>query len=264
MNINHYKNNVEYGEAFKKKEKMLARKRNVKNRIKYLKKYFSDFKNKKFLEVGSHEGLFLKELQLLGSDILGIEPSERAANYAASEGVKTIKASFEEAFANIKEKFDAIFLFHVLEHMEDAEDCLKKIKSLLKQNGFIFIEIPNIKSYRSKKYGNDWEYIYDEHLHYFSLQSLSKLLYDMDLKIYFRDFDDANMSVKQSLDRLVPFKFFKNQKIKHIRSYQINIQIRESGRFLNILFLPIRTLLRFFVKFLKRGDFILVVASMKK
>ena len=80
MNISHYKTNTGYGAALLKSEKMLARERNVKSRVKYLKKHFGSFQNKKFLEIGSHEGLLLKELKKQGAHVLGIEPSEYAAN----------------------------------------------------------------------------------------------------------------------------------------------------------------------------------------
>lgn len=268
MDINHYKNNIGYGNALQKSEKIASRERNVKERVKLVKKFLKPANRKKVLEIGSHEGLFLKELKDLGYEVLGVEPGLSVARHAKSIGINTLEGSFEEVFPNIKEKFDAVFLFHTLEHMEDALSNLKKIKTIINPQGFIFIEVPNILSYRSRKYGENWEYIYSEHLHYFSCDSLSKLLSEAGFKVkknYFRDFDDSNMSLKQSLDRLIFFKFFKNQKEKHSKHREkennagLNLaQIKNKKKFIFLNFL--RKFFSAVVTLLKRGDFILTVA----
>lgn len=269
MNNLHYKHNIGYKSALSKDEKINARNKNVYQRFKCLSKYFKKIPGSKILEIGSHEGLFLKILKDKGFIVLGIEPNKYAVDFAASLGVKTAKGLFEEAIKNVNEKFDAIFLFHTLEHMENAEDNIKKIKLLLNPNGLIFIEVPNIESFRSKKYGEDWEYVYPEHLHYFSTESLKEILERNGFKaqkIYFRDFNDFNLSIKASLDRLLPYKFFINQKRKHSalkNEAEIKkIKNKTFGKKVFFLILwPARIFLAFSVKILKRGDFILVVAK---
>ena len=41
-------------------------------------------------------------------------------------------------------KFDKIFLFHVIEHIEKPMDFLENLKQLLNENGKIYIEVPNV------------------------------------------------------------------------------------------------------------------------
>lgn len=270
MNNLHYKQNIGYKEALKKDEKIDARNKNVYQRFKCLSKYFKKIPGSKILEIGSHEGLFLKILKDRGFFVLGIEPNKYAADFAASLGVKTIKGLFEEAIKNINEKFGAVCLYHTLEHMENVDENLKKIKNILEPNGYLFIEVPNIESYRSRKYGETWEYVYSEHLHYFSPESLKEILERAGFtaqKIYFRDFNDFNLSIRASLDRFFPYKFFKDQKRKH-DTIKNEIEIRKvknGGMDKKIFFLiltPIRIFLAFLVKILKRGDFILVVVKL--
>ena len=41
-------------------------------------------------------------------------------------------------------KFDIIFLFHVLEHIQNPKNFLLEIKKHLKDSGTIYLEVPNI------------------------------------------------------------------------------------------------------------------------
>lgn len=270
MNNFHYKQNIGYKEALNRNEKIDARNKNVYQRFKCLSKYFKKIPGSKILEIGSHEGLFLKILKDRGFSVLGVEPNKYAADFAASLGVKTIKGLFEEAVKNINEKFGAVCLYHTLEHMEDARGNLQKIKNILDPRGYLFIEVPNIESYRSRKYKEDWEYVYSEHLHYFSCESIKNLLLESGFKIekiYFRDFNDFNLSIKASLDRLLPYKFFKNQKRKHdALKNETGIKKIKNGAYgkkvFFLILLPARIFLAFLVKILKRGDFILVAVKL--
>ena len=196
---------------------MSARERNVRDRLSLLKKS-GIFPPAEILEVGSHEGLFLKMAKENGYGVLGIEPNEHAAKHALANGIETIEGYFEESFDKVKDKkFDVVALFHTLEHMPDYLGNLEKIKMLMKPGGYLIIEVPNSESYRSKKYGDDWVYVYEEHLHYFSPSGIKEILSSIGFTIkkrYFRDFDEMRMSIKWSLDRLLPIKF-KNANVKN-------------------------------------------------
>ena len=248
---------------------MSARRRNVKDRLALLKKS-GIFPPAEILEVGSHEGLFLKMAKEKGFGALGIEPNAHAARHARADGIETIEGYFEESFDKVAgRQFDIVALFHVLEHVPDYADCLSKIKSILKPGGWLVLEVPNGKSYRAKKYGNDWMYFYEEHLHDFSPERLKKELGWIGFEvasIYFRDFDCAHLSLRALLDRLLPFKFrgmnvkIRNQIKEEISSVQDTENFRNKSRDIRFFLMPIKVFLAFCVKILKRGDFIMVVA----
>jgi len=42
-----------------------------------------------------------------------------------------------------KEKYDAIFLLHTLEHLDNPREILRKIKSSLSEKGYLFLVVPN-------------------------------------------------------------------------------------------------------------------------
>ena len=78
---------------------------------------------------------------------------------------------------NIKKKFDVITFWHVLEHIENPNEYIKKCGYLLNNKGILIIEVPNINSFSAKISGNKWFLLdLDNHLYQFSLISLTKLL----------------------------------------------------------------------------------------
>lgn len=261
-----YKENKEYGKSISDDIKMSARERNIKERLVLLKRA-GIIPPAEMLEIGSHEGLFLKTAKENGFNVLGIEPNIYATGHSIENGVATIQGYFEEVFDKIKNRqFDIVALFHVLEHMPDYMANLAKIKYVLKSGGYLILEVPNVKSYRAKKYEGGWMYIYEEHLHNFYPEKIKKALEDSGFvikNIYVRDFDSGNLSIKALLDRLLPFKF-SGVNIKKGAMQQdrqgVN-KISSQKNILRLLLLPIKIFLVFCVKILRRGDFIMVVAK---
>ena len=271
MKKDHYKENKIYGSQLDKNHKISARERSVLSRLNLIKKA-GVVSSGALLEIGSHEGLFLREAQKAGFEILGIEPNLYVADYAIKNGLPTITGSFEESFEKVKDKkFDVVALFHTLEHMSDYLENLKKIETIINLGGYLIIEVPNSESYRSKKYGDDWVYVYEEHLHHFSPRGIKEILLSIGFtvkKIYFRDFDEMRMSIKQSLDRLLPIKIRgANVKYKNMDDGETPSSFKKtelkSKKIISLLIPLIRTFLAFCVKVLKRGDFMFIVAKIK-
>jgi SAM-dependent methyltransferase len=74
--------------------------------------------------------------------------------------------------------FDAISLWHVLEHVHDLYPYMEQIKKILKPSGKLFIAVPNYTSYDGMKYKENWAaYDVPRHLYHFSPGSL-KYLFD--------------------------------------------------------------------------------------
>lgn len=110
-----------------------------------------------------------------GWETWGIEPSENAL-VARQKGHKIQKDVFEKA--SLPENyFDLVILNHTLEHMKDPEDILKKVNLVLRQDGLVFVDVPNFGSLSSKLLGKRWPYLLpDEHKHQFTKKDLNNLL----------------------------------------------------------------------------------------
>jgi len=144
-------------------------------------------KQKKILDIGSGPGFFLRRAKRRGWNILGIEPSPIACEYAKKQKIPTIQKFFHEVNAKEIGKFDVIHTFDVLEHVNNPINILKKSYSLLKKGGIIVIEVPNDfnplqeivqKSSKKKEY---WVTLSSklkkfDHINYFNFESISKLV----------------------------------------------------------------------------------------
>jgi len=109
--------------------------------------------NKKVLDIGSCAGYFSIGLAKKGAIVTGIDSSEYAIAAAkqnaklnkVEDKCKFIKEDFN--IAEFKDKFDLIFAKDVIEHIEEDEEFLKKIKSLLKEDGEVIIATQNSFSF---------------------------------------------------------------------------------------------------------------------
>lgn len=127
------------------------------------------------LDIGSGTGAFLKTMQDAGWNIAGIEPDEIArANSEKTHRIRPLKPSGSKDLPT--EEFDAITMWHVLEHIHDLDGQMNELHRLLKQSGKIFIAVPNYTSYDAKYYGAHWAaWDVPRHLYHFSPDSMEKL-----------------------------------------------------------------------------------------
>lgn len=104
------------------------------------------FGNKIFsvLDVGCGVGGILAPFRDAGFTCKGID----APSFYTQVGRMRFKIDIEEVFIsefNTKEKFDIIILNHSLEHVLDPIKDLAKIHSLLKDDGLLYIELPDVE-----------------------------------------------------------------------------------------------------------------------
>lgn len=166
---------------------------------------FFNTKSKKVLDVGAGTGDFLKVCKMNSWEIFGSEPDSGARNIAAKKGVNLEKDLSK--FQN--QQFDVITLWHVLEHVENLQEYITTLKSLLTENGRLIIAVPNFKSYDAIMYKEFWAaFDVPRHLWHFSKTSISKL------------FSYENMKV----EKILPMKFdayyvaLLSEKYKHKKS----------------------------------------------
>jgi 2-polyprenyl-3-methyl-5-hydroxy-6-metoxy-1,4-benzoquinol methylase len=133
------------------------------------------------LDVGCGTGDFLSYLKNKNWGVTGIEPSTNANGIAAEKLNQNIYSAISEI--NNK-KFNVITLWHVLEHIHLMSDTLQKIKSLLADDGTIFIAVPNHESPDAHKYKQYWAaYDVPRHLWHFSKSTMALCLQNEGLKV---------------------------------------------------------------------------------
>jgi hypothetical protein len=76
------------------------------------------------------------------------------------------------------QKFDAITLWAVIEHVANPKAFLGKAAKSLNPGGTCFVLVPNMKSAATRLLGARYRYIYPQHLNYFTSATLKKLVED--------------------------------------------------------------------------------------
>jgi SAM-dependent methyltransferase len=128
------------------------------------------------LDVGAGIGAFAATMIEKGWEVKGIEPDEGARRQARELfGLELFSPS------KLKELpvggFDAITLWHVLEHVHDLHVYLETMKKLLAPEGRIFIAVPNYKAADADVYKTYWAaYDVPRHLYHFSPRSMDLLM----------------------------------------------------------------------------------------
>ena len=154
------------------------RKQMLKKKVNLVSKYVAPRQkdNIRLLDIGSGTGYFLNAAKEKGYTVTGIEKDTNAREQAITNFGLDIKD--EQSLWNIEnESFDVITLWHVLEHMENLNEVVAKIKSILKPDGVVIIALPNHNSHDAKKYKGYWAaYDIPRHLWHFTPDTVEKLL----------------------------------------------------------------------------------------
>jgi len=134
----------------------------------------------KVLDIGCGRGYFLYTCKQRNWDTYGIEIAKEEAKFAEDKfGLKVFPGPIEEAGDFLKDKlFDLIVMNASLEHMLNPDDILKIAHSRLKNDGIIFIWVPNLVNsilhiFRRKK---DLAENIPYHINYFNTKNLKVLL----------------------------------------------------------------------------------------
>jgi len=128
------------------------------------------------LDIGAGTGAFVQYMNIHGWKSQGIEPDDKARDLALTHhNTRLLPAAMFDTF--LPETFDAISMWHVLEHVHELYPYMHQVKKILKPRGLVFIAVPNYTSYDSAKYGAFWAaYDVPRHLYHFSPESMKWLL----------------------------------------------------------------------------------------
>ena len=134
-------------------------------------------KEGKLLDIGCSYGFYCEVFNKYGYETTGMDISKDAINYISKTlKLNVIRGNFEKYKFNNKH-FDIITMFDVIEHFNNPNKIIKKIRLLLNKKGIVIIQTPNIDSLIYKVTGTNWFWLLPpQHLSFFSFISLMNLL----------------------------------------------------------------------------------------
>lgn len=154
--------------------KVYHRVRNImlKKKLAYITKHK---KIKSLLDIGAGTAYFVNHLKKEGITAIGVEPDSGARGQAKQNFQIELLENLSQV-DSLGKKYDAISMWHVLEHVHQLDYYFKKFDSFLEDKGVLAIAVPNYTSLDAKYYKKDWAaYDLPKHLWHFSPDSIKKL-----------------------------------------------------------------------------------------
>lgn len=147
--------------------------------VKHFEDYANDFKGLLtkgdfVVDIGSNDGILLKHFKKMGMRVLGVEPASNLAKEAKKNGIPTFNNFFTDKIARIikgnEGKAKLITCNNTFAHIDDLDEIVKGVKTLLDKDGLFIIEVQYLPTVMEKKY---FDQIYHEHVNYWTITSLS-------------------------------------------------------------------------------------------
>lgn len=170
----------------------------IKNRSFYqsviLNKHFNFSKNLEILDYGCYKGDLLNVIseKYTNLKVHGLDINPYLKKYFLNQN----KIVFYKSIDKIKMKFDLIILSHSLIYIENLNIFFKKIKKLLKKNGSIYIQIPNLNI-------NPLYLLMSDQYQFFTKSSIMNILlkHNFDFKIIKSKFFPRELIIKCKINK---------------------------------------------------------------
>jgi 2-polyprenyl-3-methyl-5-hydroxy-6-metoxy-1,4-benzoquinol methylase len=109
----------------------------------------------RLLDVGCGNGGFLVRMRAAGWSVVGIEPDPAARSHAVAAGLDVRPGpGLTEAFPG--ERFDAITMNHVVEHLHDPLAVLRSCAQALNRGGALWVAVPSGAAEGLDRFGAHW------------------------------------------------------------------------------------------------------------
>lgn len=126
---------------------------------------------KTMLDIGTGGGEFAYLLQSLGHAVNGIEPNRGYADHSIQQYGLAVQVGFVQDATFAPASFDIVTIWHVLEHTEDPGFILARLRSWLKPDGVLVVEVPNVEATCQAPRST----FHEAHLYNFNVVSLRRL-----------------------------------------------------------------------------------------
>ncbi|BCB96300.1 hypothetical protein JZK55_12220 [Dissulfurispira thermophila] len=130
----------------------------------------------RILDVGTAGGSFLGVAKSRGWDATGCEPNRWLAEWGRQRyGIHIHTGTIFDM--NLGDaSFDVVTLWDVLEHTPNPKSVLLECHRVLKPDGLLIVNYPDIGSSIARLMGRKWVFLLSVHLYYFTVDTIEKML----------------------------------------------------------------------------------------
>jgi ubiquinone/menaquinone biosynthesis C-methylase UbiE len=134
-------------------------------------------KSGKLLDIGCATGILLDEAKSKGWDVYGVDLSKWGLDHAREKfGIKNLYQGALKNAGYPANYFDAIVMKDSIEHLTDPKGMLEEIRRILKNDGVLCVNTPDMGSLVSRILKAKWWGVKQSHLYYFDKKSLYRML----------------------------------------------------------------------------------------
>ena len=137
----------------------------------------------KVLDIGTAGGAFLDAAKKFGYDAHGMEPSADLVSRGKARGLQIEQGTIESHTFQAG-TFDMVCLWDVIEHLPDPKTALIEIKKLLKPDGVLLINFPDIGTAQAKLAGKSFWWILSVHLHHFTRATIKDICFRTGFEVF--------------------------------------------------------------------------------
>jgi SAM-dependent methyltransferase len=169
--------------------------RNFRARLNVLLRHVEDPAEKRLFEIGSAYGLFLDVARHYFRSVEGIDISKPAIDHARSElGLRAFQGDFLDH--TVDQSVDVACMWDTIEHLKSPHLYIEKLADSMKGGSVIAITTGDISSRMARFRGQKWRQIHPPtHLHYFSRNTLERLLNRYGFSVRYCGFDGTYRSL---------------------------------------------------------------------
>ena len=229
---------------------------NFKSSKKFI-KFFRTFKvSGNLLEIACFDGYFLNEVKSKKLTVYGCDPSPMISKAENLIGTDKIKKRFFNSSLYPKEYFDVVVFRNLLEHLTDINQFMVDVKHVLKPNGYIFIDVPNLDVLDNL---GGFGTFFHQHISYFSKNTLSYYCKNHNLEII--GIHEGNPNLFMCLKKNKSTNSYEIKKPNYVEKelFKNTDKFKENLKSLfykhnDIIFFGASALATTIIKFLNKGD----------
>jgi len=131
-------------------------------------------KDKRVYDIGCGAGGVLYPFHEAGCEVYGCDLGSNYLKYGRKKGLRLLHGG-----SPVLKKYgraDLIILSHVFEHINDPFKFLEELKSILKDDGCVYIEVPGVYSVPDMYACDFLSYLQGAHLYHYNLQTLRSVM----------------------------------------------------------------------------------------
>lgn len=125
------------------------------------------------LDVGCGDGDFLEAARRAGFQGAGTDIG------AALENARSRGLDVHPSLDDVRDRgpFDAVTMWHTLEHFSDPKATLERVRTLIAEDGTLIVAVPDAAGLQASLFGGSWFHLdVPRHLYHFSRHALEALL----------------------------------------------------------------------------------------